>query len=139
MGAKSHSEPETFAAALNAYLRKVLADNGKTDLSGRWLEEITNGARRYDYWSKFVKGTRAMTTNDIQVLAAAFGVSPYEWVANTRRHSQGQPVPLVLVNVGTLPETGSELTAEQERALRQSDEDIAAFHGRNDADVPHAE
>lgn len=139
MGAKSHLSPEGFASALNAYLKKVLEDNNKTDLSGRWLEQITSGARRYDYWSKFVKNTQAMTTNDIQVIATAFGVTPYEWVANTRRHAQGQPVPLILANVGAMPETGSELTAEQERALRQSDEDIAAFHGHNDVDVPHAD
>lgn len=95
-------QPEGFSADLNAYLRKVLADNGKTDLSGRWLEEITGSARRYDYWSKIVKNSRAMTTNDIDVLANAFGISPFEWVGNTRRHAEGKPVALLIFNVGTL-------------------------------------
>lgn len=90
MGSKSHMEPYGFSAALNAYLKKVLADNGRDDLSGRWLDEVTGRARSYDYWSKLVKDSRAMTTNDIQVLAQTFGISPYEWVANARRHAAGQ-------------------------------------------------
>lgn len=100
MGAKSHMQSEGFSADLNSYLRKVLSDHGKEDLSGKWLESVTDKARRYDYWSRFVKDERAMTTNDIQVLARTFGVSPYEWVANTRRHAAGQPVPVVRLNVG---------------------------------------
>lgn len=93
-------QPHGFSSDLNEYLRKVLADSGREDLSGRWLEKITGRARSYDYWSKVVKGTAAMTTNDIQVLGTAFGISPYEFVANARRWINGQPVPLVAPNVG---------------------------------------
>lgn len=86
-----------FSADLNLYLKKVLADNGRDDLSGRWLDDITERARSYDYWSKLVKDSRAMTTNDVQVLASAFGVSPFQWVENTRRHAQGlDTFPLVV-------------------------------------------
>jgi hypothetical protein len=92
-------QPQGFSADLNAYLKKVLADNGREDLSGRWLEEITGQARRYDYWSKIVKNTRAMTTNDIDVLAKAFGISPFEWVGNTRRLADGKLVPVLIHDV----------------------------------------
>ena len=100
MGAKSHMEPAGFSADLNAYLKKVLQDNGRQDLSGRWLTSITGGARKHDYWGGIVKNTRAMTTNDVQVLAQTFGISPYEWVANTRRFRDGQPVPVLIHHVG---------------------------------------
>ena len=110
MGAKSHMEPRGFSAELNDYLRKVLADNGREDLSGRWLEKITGRARSYDYWSKLVKDTSAMSTNDVQVLAAAFGVGPYEFVANARRWVNGQPVPVLLVNVGGGSDDGVNIT-----------------------------
>lgn len=132
-------EPQGFSADLNAYLAKVLADNGREDRSGRWLEEITGQARRYDYWSKVVKNTRAMTTNDIQVLSAAFGISPFDWVNNTRRHAEGKDTPKLILNVGGHEEDQSTLTAEEERDLRQSDVDLAAYRGRNEADQPHAE
>lgn len=93
-------EPEGFSADLNAYLKKVLADNGKVDRSGRWLEEVTGGARSYDYWSKIVKDTRAMTTNDIEVVAKAFGISAFEWVDNTKTHAAGEETEPLILNVG---------------------------------------
>lgn len=97
-------EPEGFSADLNAYLRKILEDNGKTDRSGRWLGEITEGARSYDYWSKIVKDTRAMTTNDIDVVAKAFGVSAFVWVDNAQAHAAGIETEPLILNVGTHPE-----------------------------------
>lgn len=124
-----------FSADLNRYLAKVLEDNGRSDLSGRWLDEITNGARSYDYWSKLVKDARAMTTNDIQVLAKAFDMTAFQWVANTRRHAAGQPVPVVMFNVGGADDDGGVLTREQDQEIRRSDVDIAALRGRNEADA----
>ena len=94
-------EPVGFSADLNAYLKKVLADNGKEDRSGRWLEEVTGHARRYDYWSKLVKDSRAMTTNDIDVLAKTFGTTPVDWVTNTQRYAAGEAVPVLLVQRNT--------------------------------------
>lgn len=132
-------EPAGFSSDLNAYLQKVLADNGREDLSGRWLEEITGRARRYDYWAKIVKDTRAMTTNDIQVLASAFGISPFDWVTNAQRHAAGEDTPPLIFNVGGFEDDLPTITAEEERALRQSDHELAALRGRNDADVPHAD
>jgi len=132
-------DPQGFSADLNGYLQKVLADNGKVDRSGRWLEEITEGARSYDYWSKIVKDTRAMTTNDIQVLAEAFGISPFDWVNNTQRHAAGKDTPALVFNVGGHEEDVNVLSADEERELRQSDVDLAAYRGRNEAEHPHAE
>lgn len=132
-------EPNGFSADLNAYLKKVLADNGREDLSGRWLDEITGGARSYDYWSKIVKDTRAMTTNDIAELARSFGISPFEWVENTRRHAAGEATPQLVPNVGAATDDGAVLTAEEEKQLRKSDYALATNRGKNDADVQHAE
>ena len=139
MGAKSYMEPYGFSADLNSYLRKVLADNSKDDLSGRWLEEVTQQARRYDYWSKLVKDTRAMTTNDIQVLAHAFGISPFDWVDNTKRHAQGLRTMPLRPNVRGYEDDVSILTREEEQAIRQADENIAAYRGENEAEQPHAD
>lgn len=124
MGTTSHAAPGEFSAELNDYLRKVLADHGREDLSGRWLEKMTESARRYPYWSKLVKNTASMTTNDIQVLSIAFGISPYEFVANARRWANSQPVPAVGANVGghgedwersEFPEGERKIAAEEER------------------------
>lgn len=139
MGAKSHMEPQGFSADLNAYLKKVLADNGKEDRSGRWLEEVTGFVRSYDYWSKIIKDTRAMTTNDIDVLAKAFGIDAFDWVDNTQRYARGEDVPALVLNVGDPVEDDSTLTAEQEKELRRSDHELAAFRGKNEAEIPHAE
>lgn len=132
-------EPHGFSADLNAYLKKVLADNGREDLSGRWLDQITNGARSYDYWSKLVKDTRAMTTNDIDTLARAFGVSAFDWVENAQRHAEGKPTPELLFNVGTPVQDEGVLTAEEEQELRRQDHELAAYRGENEANIPHAD
>lgn len=97
MGKKSHATPTGFATELNAYLRHVLDANGKQDLSGRWLAEVTDGARARDYWSALVKDERAMTTNDIDVLAETFGMSAFDFVRNARAlASSGEaPAPIV--------------------------------------------
>ncbi|MFJ2506286.1 hypothetical protein [Microbacterium sp. NPDC087592] len=139
MGAKSHMDPQGFSADLNEYLKKVLSDNGKVDRSGRWLEEVTAGARSYDYWSKIVKDTRAMTTNDIQVLADAFGISAFDWVTYTQMHAAGEETPTLVFNVGGHEEDVNVLTAEEELELRQSDVDLAAYRGRNEAEHPRPE
>lgn len=124
MGATSHKEPYGFSQELSDYLRKILADHGREDLSGRWLEKVTGSARRYDYWKKIVKGVSSLTTNDVQVLADAFGVSPYEFVANARRYKNGQPVAVLSANVGPteedidrsdFPEAEEQMAAETER------------------------
>lgn len=99
MGLKSHAEPEGFSAELNAYLQYLVNGNGREDLSGRWLEEITGKARARDYWSKLVKNERAMNMNDVPVLAKAFGMDPFDFVRNAELLSQGGSPPIP--NVGT--------------------------------------
>lgn len=130
-------EPLGFSADLNAFLKKVLSDNGREDLSGRWLEEVTGGARRYDYWSKLTKNARAMTTNDIDVLAKTFGISPFDWVDYTQRHARGEEVPVLVLNVGDQVQDDDTLTPEREKEIRKSDLDLAALRGRNEAETQH--
>lgn len=94
MGLKSHAAPEEFADVLNKYVQYVLSENGRTDRSGRFLHTKTGEARSRDYWAKIVKGERAMTTNDIGVLAKAFDMSPYEFVDAAEDLANGRkPVP----------------------------------------------
>lgn len=90
MGLKSHAQAEGFSADLNAYLKYIVKGHGRDDLSGRWLTEITSSARARDYWSKLIKNERAMTTNDIDVLAGAFGLSPFEFVRNAQALAAGE-------------------------------------------------
>lgn len=132
-------EPQGFSADLNAYLKKVLAENGKSDRSGRWLQEVTGFVRSYDYWSKIIKDTRAMTTNDIDVLANAFGIGPFEWVENTERHARGEEVAPLILNVGDPEQDDGTLTAEDEQEIRRSDHELAAYRGKNEADTPLTE
>lgn len=80
MGKESHAQAEGFSAELNAYLKYVIVGNGREDLSGRWLAAITGNARSRDYWSKLVKNERSMSMNDVPVLAAAFGMDPFDFV-----------------------------------------------------------
>lgn len=80
MGKESHAQAEGFSADLNAYLKYVIVGNGREDLSGRWLESITGKARSRDYWSKLIKNQRAMSMNDVPVLATAFGMEPFDFV-----------------------------------------------------------
>lgn len=106
MGKQAHTQSYGFSRDMNVYLKHVIEhDNERKDQSGKWLEKITDGARSYDYWGKLVKDSRAMTTNDIQVLASTFGVTPYEWVANARRHSAGERV-MKLQPVAATPTVG---------------------------------
>lgn len=102
MGLKSHAQSEGFSADLNAYLKHIINGHGRDDLSGRWLTEITHSARARDYWSKLIKNERAMTTNDIDVLAGTFGMSPFEFVRRARELAEGNEVEVP--NVAPHPE-----------------------------------
>lgn len=103
VGKTSHAEPGQFANELGEYLRYLLAANGRQDLSGRWMESITAGARKRDYWTALIKGTREMTTNDIDVVAAAFGLpTPFDYVRNAHELAETGTAPIF--NVGPHPE-----------------------------------
>lgn len=95
MGKTSHAEPGPFATEVSAYLRHLLNANGREDLSGRWLETITHGARKRDYWAGIVKGVKEMTTNDIAVIAEAFGMaSPFDYVQNAHTLAETGDAPV---------------------------------------------
>lgn len=92
MGKASHTSPGGFASTLNSFVSYLVAQEGG-DRSGRWLEERTNGARKKDYWKKFLDDVAAMTTNDIEVLADAWGVEPYDFVEAAMKHAaDGAPI-----------------------------------------------
>lgn len=108
MGSKTHTVPQGFATELAMYLRHVLATQGREDLSGRWLEDVTEKARSRDYFSRIVKLEAAMTANDIQLFASTFGITPFGWVENTRRHASGQATLPLALSVGGVVEDGSQ-------------------------------
>lgn len=84
MGSTSHLTPLRFAEDLRAYLWEQIEPLG-ADRSGRWLTAATNNARSREYWRKVIAGQQAMTTNDIEVVAALFDQTPYEFVHTVRQ------------------------------------------------------
>lgn len=128
--------PDSFASDLNAYFKHVVsAYTPATD--GRWLAEVTDNIRGKGYWSGLLKGDRAMNTNDIDVIARTFNVSPFDFVRYAHMHAAGEKTPDL--NVGDSLEDGDTLTPEQEQAIRQSDVELAALEGENDAEIPRAD
>lgn len=103
MGKTSHLAPGDFASELGAYLRFLVAANGgNEDRSGRWMARLTEGARSHDYWGGIIKGEKAMTANDIGVVAATFGMTAREYVANAATLAETGDAPRG--DVGTHPE-----------------------------------
>lgn len=95
------SDPDDFATDLNVYFEHVVSAHTKAR-DGRWLAEVTGGVRSKGYWSGLLKGTRAMNTNDIDVIARIFNVSAFDFVRYARDFAHGKPVPVL--NVGAHPE-----------------------------------
>lgn len=125
--------PDTFASDLNAYFQHVVSSYTEAR-DGRWLASVTGGTRGKGYWSGLLNGTRAMNTNDIDVIARTFNVSPFDFVRYSQMHAAGEKTPDLYV--GDHPEDETVLTAEQEQAIRQSDLELAALKGENDAENP---
>jgi len=100
VGKTSHAKPGQFANELGEYLRYLVRAHDREDLSGRWLEVVTDGARKRDYWAAIIKGTREMTTNDVDVVAKAFGMpDPFAYVCNAHTLASTGDAPVF--NVGT--------------------------------------
>lgn len=100
MGKISHAEPGQFANELGQYLRYLIAENGGgQDLSGRWMERLTAGARKRDYWAGIIKDRKQITTNDIAVVASAFNMpSPFDFVRHAHELAETGTAPTF--NVG---------------------------------------
>lgn len=130
------NDPDPFASDLNAYFQHVVSQHTKAR-DGRWLATVTGGTRGKGYWAGLLSGTRAMNTNDIDVIARTFNVSPFDFVRYAQLHAAGEETPDL--NVGDDLDDMPVLSREDEQALRKSDHDIAAYRGRNEADIPHAE
>lgn len=98
----ARAEHSQFAREVTAYLDKVRVDSG---MSIRRVSALTVGQRSNSWWADIFNGTKILTTNDVHYIASGLlGISPYEFIANARRHSLGQPLPLVTFNVGPHPE-----------------------------------
>ncbi|WP_405375893.1 MULTISPECIES: hypothetical protein [unclassified Microbacterium] len=92
MGRKGTSDPDAFANELGAYFKHVIATQTSA-VDGRWLAEASGGARGREYWRKRLAGTDALTTNDIDILAKIFDVSPFDFVRWARLYAEGKPTP----------------------------------------------
>lgn len=130
------NDPDPFASDLNAYFQHVVSLHTKAR-DGRWLAAVTGGTRGKGYWAGLLNGTRAMNTNDIDVIARTFNVSPFDFVRYAQMYAAGEETPPLYV--GDDLEDVSVLSREEEQSLRRSDVDLAAFRGHNEADIPHAE
>lgn len=132
MGSNTYLRPRTdFAHRLNAFF-KLQVDERGWDASGRRMEaQAAEDEPRRTVWAKFYRDTQAMNANEIEIAARIFEMTPYEYVARARL--------LPLPNVGDVDEDGRTLTDEEERELRQSDVDLAAMRGRNEAEPPVAD
>lgn len=126
-------KPETFASDLNNYFVHVVSAY-TTAKDGRWLASVSGNVRGKGYWSGLLNGTRAMNTNDIDVIARIFNVSPFDFIRYAHLHAAGEETPTL--NVGDTVEDGRTLTAEQESRLRKSDHELAALEGENEAENP---
>lgn len=127
------NDPDPFASDLNAYFQYVVAAHTKAR-DGRWLADVTGGTRGKGYWSGLLNGSRAMNTNDVDVIARTFNVSPFDFVRYAQMHASGEKTPDL--NVGDPLEDGDTLTPEQDAAIRQSDVGLAALEGENEAENP---
>lgn len=90
------SDPDPFAADLNAYFQYVVGQHTKAK-DGRWLADVSGGARGKGYWAGLLAGTRAMNTNDIDVIGRIFQVSPFDFIRYAKLHAEGKPTPLLHV------------------------------------------
>lgn len=129
------NDPDPFASDLNAYFQHVVSQYTNAR-DGRWLSTVTGGARGKGYWAGLLNGTRAMNTNDIDVIAMTFNVSPFDFVRYAQMHAAGEDTPAL--NVGDSLDDDDTLTDEQEQAIR-SDHRLAAMRGVNEADRPQTE
>jgi hypothetical protein len=94
---------------MNRYLAHLVESAGG-DKSGRWLESATHGARKKDYWKNLTDDVRVMNTNDIQILAIAFDVTPFQFVADARAW-QSASSNVVTGRFGVAPPEEDELDA----------------------------
>lgn len=122
------NEHSTFALQLAAYLKQLLKER---KMSGRALarEAATNG---HAHWADIIAGVKVMTTNDIKVASDVFAMSPYEFVANARKHSEKSPDNVTpMRRVGGVTEDDYEQASTDQQALPEK---RVAKRGRLKAD-----
>ena len=75
------NEHSAFALELASYLNEV-----RGSMSGReFSRQVASGG--HDHWAKILAGAKVMTANDIKVAAEVFGMNPYDFVEQARRHA----------------------------------------------------
>lgn len=94
-GTAGHSQ---FAKDMTAYLDSVRKASG---LSIRGVAALTEGERGNSWWADIFNGKKILTTNDVHFIAnSLLGISPYEFVAEARRHASGGLRAVRTFNVG---------------------------------------
>lgn len=132
-----NTEHSLFAMSITAYIDHVRQESG---LSIRGVSRLSAAQRGLTWWADIFKGEKILTTNDLHYIAVElFGISPYRLVENARKYAEGLKPSPVRFGVGGFGDYEETLTAEEEQELRQSELELAAYRGQNQADLPHAE
>lgn len=136
--ATTRAEHSRFAKGITAYLDRVRTDDG---LSIRAVSRLSAGQKSNSWWAEIFNGEKILTTNDIHYIATELlSISPYRLVSNARALAEGaEHVPFASFVVGGMGEAGRTLTRAEERDLRQSEVELAAYRGQNEAEQPHAD
>lgn len=107
VGKKSHLEPRSsFASLMNEYTWHLAKLEG-WDRSGRQMEAKVGGEDdpKRSYWLKVLNNLQSMTTQDVALIAAHFGVSAYDYVESARQWDEsGRPSKGHRPHVGPHPE-----------------------------------
>ncbi|MCT1363349.1 hypothetical protein [Microbacterium sp. p3-SID131] len=126
-----------FAQEITRYLEHVRARSG---VSVRKVSEQPASKRANSWWAEIFNGKKILTTSDIDWISTdLLGITPFRLIEYARLHAEGSATPPVRFYVGDLDDDVNVLTQEEESFLRQSELELAAYRGRNEADKPHAE
>lgn len=121
-----------FAQEMTRYLDHVRERSG---LSIRGVSAQTVGKRGNSWWADIFNGKKILTTSDIDYISTELmGITPFRFVEYARLLAEGGETPPVRFYVGALDDDVHVLTQEEELFLRQSELELAAYRGRNEAD-----
>lgn len=121
-----------FAQEMTRYLDHVREESG---LSIRRVSDQTIGVRSNSWWAEIFNGKKILTTSDIDYISTELlGITPFRFVEYARALAEEGVAPPVRFYVGDLDDDVRVLTQEEESFLRQSELELAAYRGRNEAD-----
>lgn len=135
--AKTPVEHSQFARDVTTYINSIREADG---LSIRDVWRLSAGKRANSWWALIFKGEKILTTNDIHHVAVdLLNISPFRLVENARALAEGEEPLFASFIVGGVGDAGRTLTRAEELALRQSEHELAAYYGRNEAEHPPAD